>query len=88
MSSLAQDSGDLRENREAAVMRIATESRAMLGLVEGCPEFERLASILERARSEAVRILNMHGLSLPPALTSQGEAMLGEAADRKGSPET
>ena len=87
MSSLAQGSEAFREDRNAAVIRIATESRAMLGLVEGCPEFERLASILERVRSEALRILTLHGLTIPPVLVSPGELGGRVAADEEGLPE-
>ena len=66
MSSVAKGGEAFQDDRNAAAMKIATESRTMLGLVEGRPEFERLASILERARSEALRILTLHGLSLSP----------------------
>lgn len=85
MSSLPNQSDAFRDDRNAAVIRIAAESGAMLGLVEGCPEFERLAFILERARSEAVRILTLHGLSLPPAVVSEPSGR--ELPGPKGFPE-
>lgn len=80
MSSFVEDGDAVLDDRNAAVIKIATESRTMLGLVEGHPEFERLASILERARSEALRILDLHGLSLPPPPSGR------EAAEDDASP--
>ena len=85
MSSFAHDSAAFPEDRHAAVIKVAMESRNMLGLVNGCPEFERLATILERARSEAIRILNLHGLSLPPG--SQETRVGRDLVEDKGSPE-
>lgn len=69
----------------AAAMKIASGSRTMLDLVEGCPEFERLAALLDRTRSEALRILHLHGLAPPAIPRPRGGPKGREPLDREGS---
>lgn len=58
----------------------------MLDLVDGRPEFQRLAFLLDRARSEALRVLNLHGLAAPSVATP-GEPTGRDPKDREGSTE-
>lgn len=88
MASSLKHGESLAKGPAAVAMKIASGSRTMLDLVEGCPEFEGLAALLDRTRSEALRILHLHGL-VPPAIPRvRGESKGREPLDRGGSTKT